>query len=88
MTDDGKDIITYYGGSDNNIANVSVYDASGRCVRKLVDEARVPGFYQVVWDGRDDLGQKVPSGSYFCRLSTKNLDGSATTITKKMILLK
>ena len=88
MTDDGKDIITYYGGSDNNIANVSVYDATGRCVRKLVDEARVPGFYQVVWDGKDDLGQKVPSGSYFCRLSTKNLDGSATTITKKMILLK
>ena len=88
MTDDGKDIITYYGGSDSNMANVSVYDASGRRVRKLADEARVPGFYQVIWDGRDDLGQKVPSGSYFYRLSIKGSDGSATKITKKMILLK
>lgn len=88
MTDDGKDIITYYGGSDNNFANVSVYDASGRCVRKLADEGQVPGFYQVIWDGKDDLGQEVPSGSYFCRLSVKTSNGSATKTSKKMILLK
>ncbi|MGB9742883.1 MAG: FlgD immunoglobulin-like domain containing protein [bacterium] len=38
-------------------------------VRQLKASAEKPGFYRVIWDGRDDKGNKVPNGIYFYRLS-------------------
>ena len=48
---------------------LSVFDASGRLVRTLVD-GRVldAGPHAVTWDGDDNAGQRVPSGVYLCRL--------------------
>jgi len=88
MSDDGKDLITHYPGSDRSMVRVSIYDVSGRLVRRLTDEERLPGYYRIVWDGRDGSGKTVPVGSYFCRLSAANSDGSTTTITRKMLYLK
>jgi hypothetical protein len=48
---------------------VEVYDLAGRRVRALVDADLSSGPASVVWDGRDDRGQGVASGTYFCRLS-------------------
>ena len=47
---------------------VSLYDVSGRCVRSYDEGTRIPGRYEIVWDGRDHNGQKVSAGVYFCRL--------------------
>ena len=47
---------------------VTVYDLLGRRVRTLVEETQSPGAYEVGWDGRDDAGQPVASGTYFYRL--------------------
>jgi subtilisin family serine protease len=44
-----------------------VYDASGRFVRCLVEGMLEPGEYQTIWDGKDERGQKVSSGTYFLR---------------------
>jgi hypothetical protein len=61
-----------------------VYDVSGRLVRELVSaEAHDSGSYTVPWDGRDGTGEKVASGTYFCRLC---LDGAM--LTDKMLLVK
>jgi hypothetical protein len=62
---------------------LSVYDASGRRVRRLLDGAMQQGFRSVEWDGTDDTGQRVSSGVYFYRL-----DAAGETITRKMLLLK
>jgi len=50
---------------------LSVYNLSGRLVRQLVKPGRKqnPGFYQIVWDCRDDFGREVASGPYLYRLS-------------------
>jgi hypothetical protein len=48
---------------------VQVYDASGRLVRVLTERSFVDaGIHQVVWDGTDEIGQRVRSGVYFCRV--------------------
>jgi hypothetical protein len=48
--------------------SLKIYDAKGRLVRELVDEERVPSRYVEVWDGRDNRGRSVASGTYFYRL--------------------
>lgn len=51
---------------------IGIYDASGRLVRCLVSITAQAGFGSVEWDGRDDAGQRVGPGAYFCCLSTKD----------------
>lgn len=84
----GGDRNAIYDETDLNSVSIRIYDVSGRMLRKVVGAHRLPGYHQITWDTKDDLGRKVPSGSYFCRLSIKGSDGSARTITKKMVLLK
>jgi hypothetical protein len=45
-----------------------VFDAGGRLVRDLVDEAFPAGPHSVTWDGRDEHGATVARGLYFVRL--------------------
>ena len=84
----GGDRNAVYDETDLNSVSIRIYDVSGRMVRKVVGAHRLPGYHQITWDTKDDLGRRVPSGSYFCRLSIRSSDGSARTITKKMVLLK
>ena len=60
-----------------------IYAVDGRLVRTLVDGERSAGTNRVVWDGRDDAGRSVPSGTYFYRFAA---DGRS--IVRKMQLLK
>jgi len=62
---------------------ITVYDVSGRLVTTLVDGTVDPGRYSAVWDGRNDHGESVGSGVYFCVMETPNYRGS-----HKMVLMK
>lgn len=48
---------------------LSVYDVSGRLVAVLIDEDMAPGLYAAHWEGRDDRGSAVASGTYFARMT-------------------
>ena len=63
------------GGSDSG--SLTVRDVQGRVVRKLVPSGR-----QVAWDGRHELGQPVPNGTYF---ATLEVGGRSTTIRFSLI---
>ena len=62
---------------------LTIYNILGQKVRTLVDEDKLPGNYNVIWDGRDQMGNQVSSGIYFYQLKAGNYKE-----TKKMSLLK
>ena len=60
-----------------------IYDVAGRLVRRLVETELDPGRYESVWNGRNEAGATVASGSYFYRLVT-----AGESHRGKMILVK
>ena len=63
--------------------SLSVFNLLGQNVRMLVEEVMGEGFHKVHWDGRDDLGRRVPGGIYFCRIKAGNWSA-----TRKMVALE
>jgi hypothetical protein len=63
--------------------SLSIYDASGKLVRTLVEDTRGFGPHSVEWNGTDNLGNEVGSGIYFYRLVAGKFQQS-----RKMVLLK
>lgn len=51
------------------MAQLAIFDSSGRLVRRLVETLPVGGRKQAHWDGRDDGGARLPSGIYHYRLA-------------------
>jgi hypothetical protein len=62
---------------------VTVHDVAGRRVRTLVSGTYASGPHGAPWNGRDDRGEPVSSGVYFCRL-----EAGGVVATRKMVLLK
>ena len=60
--------------------NLSIYNSFGNLVRLLKNGVEKPGVYKVIWNGKDNQGNKVSSGIYFYRLSTNKF-----TATKKVV---
>ena len=56
--------------SSSEHVQLDIYNLLGQKVRILVNEEQVPGFYSVVWDGRNGEGQEMASGVYLYRLVT------------------
>jgi hypothetical protein len=62
---------------------LKVYDARGRLITCLLDEALPPGHHTIQWDGTDSRGNVLPSGVYAYRLSWRD-----QPITRKMVILR
>jgi hypothetical protein len=62
---------------------MKIFNSFGQQVKSLLDADRHGGEYTAIWDGRDDGGQQVSSGLYFCRL-----EGGDFYKTVKMVLIK
>jgi len=62
---------------------IEVSDVLGRRVRTLWSGTRQVGYHEVVWDGMDDNGRRVPSGVYNCRLIM-----GADIVTERITLIK
>jgi hypothetical protein len=61
---------------------LAIYSPDGRLVRQLLSEQRGVGRHSVSWDGRDDAGRTVASGTYFYQLRAPGVKES-----RRMILL-
>ena len=57
------------GGEAAQPVTVSVHDARGRLVRRLLQAPLQPGRQAVAWDGRDDGGRALAAGVYLARIS-------------------
>ncbi len=62
---------------------MEIFNILGQKVRTLMNNRMEPGRYEVVWDGRNDLGQTVGSGIYIYRIKAGDFVKS-----QKMMLMK
>jgi hypothetical protein len=65
---------------------LEIFDIQGRVVRTLVNERKTCGTYRAIWDGKDDHGNPVASGSYLARVSQWGMSGGDFPI--KITLVK
>ena len=63
--------------------SITIYDMLGREVKTLVNEKQTAGTYKVMWNGLDNSGNKVSSGTYFYRMKAGHI-----VKTKSMTLVK
>lgn len=56
----------------NAQVEVVIYNIQGQVVKRLFSGQQTPGAYALTWDGRDDAGKHVPTGTYQYRLRAGN----------------
>ena len=69
--------------AEDSPVTLEVFDLRGTRIRVLVQGRMPAGNHQVQWDGTDDSGRRVSSGTYFYRLQVGDFEAS-----NKMLLLK
>ena len=62
--------------------DLSIFDLTGREVRRLVAEKQSAGQHSVDWNCRDNNGSAIPSGVYSCRLTA----GSESLAVAKVVV--
>jgi len=62
---------------------LAVYDIVGRKIRTLVEAFEPAGFRQVIWDGANEAGARVPSGTYLLQI-----EAGPYKMTRKLMLMK
>jgi len=67
----------------SGLVRLGIFDSQGHNVAMLVYEQLDAGWHEVVWQGTNREGRRVPSGLYFYRLDT-----GGHSETRKMMLLK
>ena len=67
----------------DGMAKLEVYNIKGQLVKTLVNEPKLMGKHQVVWDGKDFRGKGMASGIFFVRLSS-----AGKSSRHKMVLVK
>jgi hypothetical protein len=80
MTSGGCDV--QYSLASPSQVDLSVYNLTGREVRRLVGEEQSAGQHNAIWDWRDNNGSAVPSGVYSCRLTA----GSESLAVAKVVV--
>lgn len=69
--------------SESGRVTLYVYNIKGETVRKLSDSILAEGVHNIIWDGKDDRGNLLPSGVYTYRLTVNE-----GTFQGKMLLMK
>ena len=89
-----------YGLSEPTQVTVRIYNMLGQLVKTVVDDYQSEGYYEAVWDGKNESGSTVASGIYIYRMSVvpaarldlvpQEGDGTAGNFvqTKRTLLLK
>jgi hypothetical protein len=72
-----------YAIAEGRNVSLIIYDINGKKVNEIINKYQDAGTYEVTWDGTDDSGNQVVSGTYIYTFNAGNF-----TQSKKMILIK
>jgi len=65
------------------MVNIRVYNIVGKEITQLLNETRISGEYEIIWNGKDSNGNEMPSGIYFITMKAGNFQS-----TIKSVLIK
>jgi hypothetical protein len=68
---------------EQSLVKVEIYDVLGSKIATLVDQELSAGQKRLVWNGKNDNGAQMVSGTYIYKITTGNF-----SVSKKMMLLK
>jgi hypothetical protein len=68
--------------SDAHDGTVRVYDSAGRLIKQLL-KISGSGFWQFLWDGKDNEQKKVPAGVYYIHLEVEG-----ESVSEKIVVVK
>lgn len=74
--------IRYRLETDSHVV-LKIYNMLGQEVKTLVSEFQSPGSWEPIWDGRNNSGSSVPSGTYIYRL-----EANGQTQSGQLVLVK
>jgi flagellar hook assembly protein FlgD len=52
----------------SSAVRLTIYNLVGQLMRTLVDAQKPAGRHDLVWDGRNERGERLPSGVYLYRI--------------------
>ena len=78
----GQTTISYRAAGGTPV-RLNVVDVNGRMVRELADEPAGPGTRTILWDARNDRGDRLPAGKYFLFLRA-----GGQRLTQGLVLVK
>jgi len=55
-----------YSISESGNVSIEIFDRLGSRVATLTDAYHEPGYYKLIWNGRNERGEAVSNGVYFC----------------------
>lgn len=67
----------------SGVVKINIYDIKGSVVRSFENTNQQAGNHSIVWDSRNDYGNTVSSGTYFCQVLFYN-----NSLIKKLLLIK
>ncbi|MBN1999257.1 T9SS type A sorting domain-containing protein [candidate division KSB1 bacterium] len=73
--------------NDEGYVSVDIYNIQGQKIKTLASQIYSRGDFTVNWNGLDSIGQVVPSGVYFYRV-TVDMNGKSLTMSGKVLLMK
>lgn len=79
-------LIRYELQSPGWIADCQIFDADGRPVFQLMNNALMPVSGTIRWNGKDETGKRLPYGPYVVMLEFFNLDGIIERYKKAVVL--
>jgi hypothetical protein len=72
-----------YSLSNESKVTISVYNITGSLIRNIINSKVRPGIYNIIWNGRNERGEQVSTGVYFCKMQTSNYSA-----TRKILLVE
>ncbi|GAB4377033.1 MAG: hypothetical protein Kow0042_24130 [Calditrichia bacterium] len=65
------------------VISLDIFDVSGKHIRRLFSGRLNDGIHSIVWNGRNQFGESMPSGVYFYRLTDRR-----SSVVGKMHLIR
>jgi len=57
--------------NENSNVSINIINLQGEIIKTIIsDQSFVKGQHDIIWEGRDNKGNKLPAGAYFCTVET------------------